>query len=88
MSEPTESIIIHAQQNFDVDGGLNPVKIELEDIRIINILKKRINARYRLMPLGFLFSASGKNDTEEIFITCRELNHVKQSLINGKFMGY
>ena len=40
------------------------------------------------MPLGFLFSASVKNDTEEIFITCRELNDVKQSLINGKFMGY
>ena len=39
MSEPTESIIIHVQQNFDVDGGLNPVKIELEDSRIINILK-------------------------------------------------
>ena len=39
MSEPTESVIIQAQQNFDIDGGLNPLKIELEDDRIINILK-------------------------------------------------
>ena len=39
LPEPTESVIIHAQQNFDVDGGLNPVKIELEDDRIINIPK-------------------------------------------------
>ena len=39
MSEPTESAIIQVQQNFDIDGGLNPLKIELEDDRIINILK-------------------------------------------------
>ena len=39
MSEPTESVIIQVQQNFDIDGGLNPLKIELEDDRIINILK-------------------------------------------------
>ena len=39
MSEPTESVIIQAQQNFDIDGGLNPLKIELEDDRIINTLK-------------------------------------------------
>ena len=39
MPEPTESVIIQVQQNFDIDGGLNPLKIELEDDRIINILK-------------------------------------------------
>ena len=47
MFEPTESVIIHAQQNFDVDGGLNPVKIELEYDRIINMLKIHKNTRYR-----------------------------------------
>ena len=36
------------------------------------------------MPLGFLFLASVKNDTEQIFITGRELNDVKTSLINDK----
>ena len=39
---------------------------------------------YRLTPLGTLFPASVKNDTEQIFITCRELNNVKKSLINSK----
>ena len=62
MSEPTESVIIHVLQNFDIDGGLNPVKIELEDNRIINILKKHKNARYRLTSLCFLFSTSVKNE--------------------------
>lgn len=84
LPEPTESVIIHAQQNLDVDGGLNPVKIELEDGRIINILKKHKNPRDRLTPLGFLIPSSVKNDTEQIFITCRELNDVNKSLTNGK----
>ena len=40
MSEPIETIIIRAQQDFAVVGGLNPVQIEIKDDRIINILKK------------------------------------------------
>ena len=40
MVEPAESVFIHAQQNFDIYGGLIPMKIELEDVRIINTLKK------------------------------------------------
>ena len=42
---------------------------------------------YRLTPIGILFPASVKNDTEQIFITCRELNNVKKSLINSKIYG-
>ena len=38
MPGPTESVIIQAQQNFDIDGGINPLKIELEDDKIIDIL--------------------------------------------------
>ena len=37
MSKPIETIIIRAQQNFDVVGGLNPTKTEIEADRIINI---------------------------------------------------
>ena len=40
MLEPGESVIIRTQQNFDVDDRLDPIKIELEVDRIINILKK------------------------------------------------
>lgn len=42
---------------------------------------------YRLTPLGILFPASVKNDTEQIFITGRELNNVKKSLINSEIYG-
>ena len=41
MSEPIETIIIRAQQDFDVVGGLNPTQIEIKDDRVTNILKKK-----------------------------------------------
>ena len=40
MAEPIEIIIIRAQQDFDIAGGLNPIQIEIENDRIINTLKK------------------------------------------------
>ena len=40
MAEPTETVIIHAQQNFQIAGGLNPVRIETEDDRVLNMLKR------------------------------------------------
>ena len=39
MAEPIEMIIMRAQQNFDIDGGLNLIEIEIKDDRITNILK-------------------------------------------------
>ena len=39
MTEPIETVIICAQQNFEIAGGLNPVQIEIEDDRVLNILK-------------------------------------------------
>ena len=51
------------------------------------MLKRYKNVVYRLTPLGILFPASVKNDTEQIFITCRELNNVKKALINSKIYG-
>ena len=39
MAEPVERIIIRAQQSFEIAGGLNPVQIEIEDDRVLNILK-------------------------------------------------
>ena len=40
MAEPVEMIVIRAQQNFDIAGGLNPAQIEIEDDRVLNLLKK------------------------------------------------
>ena len=48
------------------------------------MLKKHKNVIYKLTPLGILFPASIKNNTEQIFITCRKLNDVKKTLFNSK----
>ena len=84
MSQPAETIIVRAQQNFDLVGSLNPVQIEIEDDRIINIFKKYKNVLYKVTPLGLPFRASLKNDTRQIFITGKELSGVKKSILNGK----
>ena len=87
MAEPIETVIILAQQSLEIAGGLNPVQIEIEDDRILNILKRYKNVVYRLTPLGISFPASVKHDTEQIFIRCRELNNIKKALINSKIYG-
>ena len=40
MQEPIETVIIRPQQNFEVAGGVNPVQIELEDDKLLNLPKK------------------------------------------------
>ena len=63
MQEPIESVIVHAQYNFDVVGGLNPVQIELEDDIILNAWKRYKSILYRVTPLDVLFPATITNDT-------------------------
>ena len=83
MQEPVETVIIRAQQNFE---GLNHVQIEIEDDRVVNLLKEHKNVVYKLTPLGILFPASIKNDTGQIFITCRELYDIKKGQLMEKVM--
>ena len=40
MQEPIETVIIHAQQSFEVAGGVNLVQIEVKDDRVLNLLKE------------------------------------------------
>ena len=77
MAEPIETVIVRTQQNFKIASGLKPVQIEIEHDRVLNILKKHKKAAYKLFPLGMSFPASIKNDTEQICVTCREPNDVK-----------
>ena len=84
MQERVETVIVRAQQNFEIVGGLNPIQIEIEDDKVVNLLKTHKNVAYKLTPLRILFQASTKNDTEQTFITCREFNDVQKALINGK----
>ena len=84
MAEPTEMVIIRAQQNFEIAGVLNLLRIEIEDDRVLYIFKKYKNVLHRLTPLGILIPASVKNNTDQIFLTSRELNDIKKALIKSK----
>ena len=86
MSQPIETIAIRAQQNFEIAGGLNPIQIEIEDDRVINILKKYKNVIYKVTPLGLLFPATIKNEKKQIFVTGKELNGIKKKILTEKFM--
>ena len=78
MAELIESVIIWGQQKFELSDILNPVEIELNNNRILNILKKYKNIYYKLTRPGILFPASVTNDTKQIFVTCRESNDAKK----------
>ena len=84
MREPIDTIIVKGQQNFDVDGGLNPIEIEIKDDRIINLLKIYKNVVYNITPLGILFLASIINGTTQIFILGKNLGGIKKAILNNK----
>ena len=81
--EPVGTIIIRTQQDFDIDGGLNPVQIQIRGDTILNQFKKYKNV-YKITPLGMLFPASIKRDTNLIFITANNLSGVKKAILNYK----
>ena len=84
LPEPIETVIVRAQQDFDVAGGLNPIQIQISDDMVLNLLEKYKNVAYRITPIGLLFPASVTNNTNFIFVTANNISGVKQSILNYK----
>ena len=84
LSEPVETVIIRAQQDFDVVGGLNPIQVQIVDDTVLKILRKYKNVAYKITPLALLFSASIKNDTSHIFVTTTKISRAKKAILNYK----
>ena len=84
-AEPKDTLVIRAQQDFDVVGGLNPFQVEISDSRIINMLTKYKNTVCKITPLGFLFPASKTNNTGRIIITSRKISGTKKAILNYKW---
>ena len=82
--EPVETVIVRAQQDFDVIGGLNPIQIQISDDTVLNLLQKYKNVAYKITLIGLLFPASVINDTNYIFITANNISGVKKSILNYK----
>ena len=75
---PIDAIIISAQQDLDVVGGLNSIQVEIKDSRIINRLTKYKNKAYKITPLGLLFPASITNNTNHLIITSTKISGAKK----------
>ena len=84
MPEPTETVIIRAQQYFEVGGGLNPIQIQISNNTVLNLLKIYKNVAYKIIPTGILFPATVTNDTNFIFVTANNLSGVKKGILNYK----
>ena len=77
MSEPIETIIIRARQDFGVLGGLNPVQIEIKDDRIINMLKNTKMSSPKEHLQGFFSSSSNKRHKPD-FYYCKKIKWSKK----------
>ena len=86
MQGPLDSLFVRDHQDFDLYEQLNPLEIKIMDDTVINKLNKYKQIKYRFTPLGLLFPASIQNDTNQIFLTCQELNKAKTALTNGKIV--
>ena len=84
LPEPIQTVIIRAQQDFDVVGGLNPIQIQISDDTVLNLLKRYKNVAYKITPIGILFPATVTNDKNFIFVTANSLNGVKKGILNYK----
>ena len=84
LPDPIETVIIRAQQDFDVAGGLNPIQIQISDDAVLNLLKKYKNVAYKTTPIRILFRATVTSETNFIFITVNNLSGVKKGILNYK----
>ena len=84
MPEPIETVIIRAQQYFEVGGGLSPIQIQISNNTVLNLLKIYKNVAYKIIPTEILFPATVTNDTNFIFVTANNLSGVKKGILNYK----
>ena len=84
MVEVTDTIIVKALQNYDKYLTLNPLEIDLNSNYLSKIISDYKGFVFEVRLINVLFSNSIKNETQNIFIVCHNLNSAKKALINNK----
>ena len=84
MVEVTDTIIVKALQNYDKYLTLNPLEIDLNSNYLSKIVSDYKGFVFEVRLINVLFSNSIKNETQNIFIVCHNLNSAKKALINNK----
>ena len=79
-----DTLFIKGLQSYNKCTILNPLNIDFRS----NYLQQKIDHykgyKYMLTMENILFSAKFENETQNIIITCHNLNSAKKALINGK----
>ena len=79
-----DTLFIKGLQSYDKYTILNPLNIDFRS----NYLQQKIDHykgyKYMLTMKNISFSAKFENKTQNIIITCHNLNSAKKALINGK----
>ena len=84
MREIRDTIMVKALQKFENYTVLNPIDIDIRSNYMTKILDDFKYSVYQVMLKNILFSANIVNDTQQIFVTCYNLDSAKKALINGK----
>ena len=87
MVEVIDTIIIKALQNYDKYSTLNPLEINLNSNYLSKMIYDHKGFTFEVRLINVLFSSSITNDTQNVFITCQNLNSSKKALINNKIYG-
>ena len=84
MAEILDTLLIKALQSCDKYTVLNPLDIDIRSNYMTEEINNYKGYMYEVCIRNLLFSSGIKNDTQNIFLTCHNLNSAKKALINGK----
>ena len=84
MTEILDTLLIKALQSYDKYTILNLLDIDIRSKYMTEKINNYKGYMYEVYIRNLLFSPGIKNDTQNIFLTCHNLNSAKKALINGK----
>ena len=84
MVEVLDTLFVKALQSYDKYTILNPLDIDIRSNYLTDKINEYKGLIYEVCIRNILFSFAIKNETQNIFLTSRNLNSAKKALINGK----
>ena len=84
MVEIVDTLLVKALQSYDKYLTLNPIDLSFRSNYLNDKFIDYKGYTYRLTLKNILFSANITNETQNIFVTCHNLNSEKKALINAK----
>ena len=84
MREVLDTLLIKALQSCDKYTILNPLEIDIRSNYLTDKINEYKGFVHEVCIKNILFSSAIKNETQNIFVTCHNLNSTKKALINAK----